>query len=368
MSEFQTSQPNELETIDIQKTPEKKETKHGLVELIITPRIKEKYKDWIEHCGPNAVAVDGFVIEETVYNPDLPAANFNHHLEDAGKDATCKQIYDDLRLPSGKLQNFEKDGALFFRIFAEDCDEDVSTSIALIKMYCEDPNLLNNPRLEQLINIENVLDKTAGMNIPKETAEELLSQIRWIYEPYQTARRQGKISAMDSEQMAKIIDEIGRRIRLFADNQADKIAYNGEYETIGGGKNWSMVKEIGNDSRMEMVKQDIPAILSVEQIPLSEDKIQRYRYAFAVLSADTNLPLQKIYSSLNEQEKKYRKKQKYQTIKETDSWGGDNIRGGSPRQSHSLIPPEEIQDIINNILAEEEMKKQNPVQTGTGLV
>lgn len=355
MGEFQASQPNELNTFDTKNTPETKEEETNQIELNITPRVKEKWGEWLKHCGKNAVALDGSVVEGTMYNDELPAANFNHHQDNALVDATCKQVLEALK--SGSLNDFQKDGKPFFRLFMEDCDEDVSTAVALFEMYCEDPALLDNPKLNELIEAENTLDKSAGMLQPQEKTAGLLDQVRWVYEPYQTARRAGKISIMDAMEMKKIIQEINQRIRQFMDNKAGKIEYDGRFKIVGGGADWSLVEEYGNDSRMEMVKQGIPTMLSIEKVPLLKDKVQKYRYAFAVLATETNLPLREVYNHLNEQEKKYRDEQKYGPLKETDSWGGDNIRGGSPRQSHSLIPPEQIQEIINNLLEEKKSKE-----------
>ena len=133
MNELHPPQP------DISKTPEKKEK---MVELNIEPRVKERWDDFLKHCGPNAIALDGRVTGPTKFDLSKPAGNFNHHeeVDRAKTDATCKQDFDALK--SGALKNFQKDGKPFFRLFIEDCDGDISTCVTLFEMYCENPKLL----------------------------------------------------------------------------------------------------------------------------------------------------------------------------------------------------------------------------------
>ena len=133
------------------------------VELYIDPRFKESWEDFLEKCGPYAIALDGRVIGETKRNIDLPAANFNHHegTDRTSTAATCLQVLNEIKL--GLFNTFKKDGKPFVRLFVEDCDEDVCTAVALFEMYCEDPKLLENSKLIEFVHIENQLDMSAGM-------------------------------------------------------------------------------------------------------------------------------------------------------------------------------------------------------------
>jgi len=49
------------------------------IELNVEPRFKERWEDFLQHCGPNAIALDGRVIGATRRDFNLPAANLNHH-------------------------------------------------------------------------------------------------------------------------------------------------------------------------------------------------------------------------------------------------------------------------------------------------
>lgn len=337
MGEIKPPQP------DIQKNPEEK--KEGHVELNIEPRFKEKWGDFLTHCGPNAIALDGRVVGKTQYDSELPAANFNHHegVDRAKTDATCKQVFDALK--SDDLKNFQKDNQPDFRLFVEDCDGDVSTCVALFEMYCEDKKIFDNARLKQLVMIENNLDKSFGINPDDDqnkTTIEQIEEILWVYEPYQSARRQGKTAVMDTPGMSEIIKKIGERIRKFVDNKAEKITYDGRYKVLGGGKDWTMVKEIGNEARMQIIRDGMNAILSVEEIQSPEDTEPKWRYTFIKTSAEVEIPISELCAFFNKQEGI--------DPTSTDTWGGSNLNFGSPRSAHSKTPPEKMEQLLNKFL------------------
>lgn len=326
---------------EIAKTPEQKEKEIKQIKLEIEPRVKEKWEDFLKHCGPNAIALDGRVIGPTKRDLNLPAANFNHHeeVDRTSTSSTSEQVLTEIRL--GLFETFKKDDEPHAHVFVEDCDEDVSTAIALLEMYCENPELLNNKNLDRLVSIENHLDMTAGM-YPMPQASKILAQVRWVYEPYRTARTAGEVEKMDAVEMEKIIRRIGKRIRRFANNRAEEIPLDSEYTVLGGGKNWKMVREIGNDARVKIVEDGIKAITSVTEVhPKNENKI-KWKYTLARMSTWVKFPLNELYTYLNEKENI--------PAGSPDSWGGSDLAGGSPRQSHSSISPEQMEKLINEFL------------------
>ena len=309
--------------------------------MSIEPRMKESWEDFKKHCGPNAIALDGRVIGPTLRDPELPAANFNHHegVDRTSTSATCEQVLSEIRL--GLFDSFKKDGKPYTRLFVEDCDEDVSTSVALFEMYCEDQKLLDNSKVDQLVAIENHLDMSAGM-YPIKHDLDTMAQIRWIYEPYQEARRQGKIFKMKTEGMEKIIKEIGDRIRKFVNDQAEEIPLDGRYNVISKNKDWTMVQEIGNDARVKIVEDGIKAMISVEEVYDEKTQETRWKYTLARLSQWIKFPLPKLYAYLNEKE----------GLKQDDrdTWGGSDLAGGSPRENNSKISPTKLEQLINEFL------------------
>jgi hypothetical protein len=311
------------------------------VELNVEPRFKESWEDFLKHCGPNAIALDGRVIGATKRDFDLPAANLNHHegVDRTSTAVTSEQVLTEIRL--GLFETFKKDGQPYARLFVEDCDEDVSTSVTLFEMYCEDPKLLDNWKVNQLVEIENRLDMSAGM-YPMKHDLDTFAQLRWVYEPYREARRQGKISTMDGNGMAKIIKDIGGRIRNFIEEKAEQIPLDGRYEVLGGGKSWSMVKEMGSDARVKMVADGIKAILSVAEVPAKDGQEQQYKYTLARMSPWIKFPLPELYKFLNEQESI--------AAGSPDSWGGSDLSGGSPKTAHSKISPKRMEQLLNEFL------------------
>ncbi len=313
------------------------------VELNVQPRLKETWEDFLKHCGPYAIALDGRVIGPTKRDFDLPAVNLNHHegVDRTSTAVTSEQVLTEIRL--GLFNTFKKDGKPFVKLFVEDCDEDVSTSVALFEMYCEDPKLLDNWKVNQLVEIENRLDMSAGM-YPMNHELETLAQLRWVYEPYRLARRQGKISTMDGNGMAEIIQEISNRIRKFTEAKAEQIPLDGRYEVLGGGDGWSMVKEIGSDARVKMVGDGIKALLSVAEIKTADGEESIWKYTLARMSSWIKFPLPDLFKYLNEQESI--------ALGNSDCWGGSDLSGGSPKTSHSKISPQKIESLLNYFLLE----------------
>jgi hypothetical protein len=107
-----------------------------------------------------------------------------------------------------------------------------------------------------------------------------------------------------------------------------------KYEIIGGGENWSLVRESDSNARGKMYADGIKAFISVKN-----PNNNHYRYSLCKASHFIPFPINKLYAVLNKAEG---------ITSETDCWGGSDIVGGSPRLSGSKLTPKELEDIVNN--------------------
>jgi hypothetical protein len=239
------------------------------------------------------------------------------------------------------FKTFQKDGRPYAKVFVEDCDEDVSTAVALLRFACEAPELLRNPRLDLLVSIESNLDLSSGMYAGNADLD-TLDQIRWVYAPYQDAKRQGRIPEMDAKEMGEIITLIGERIRAFVENQAERVTANGSYDRLRDGDGWCMVKETGNDARGQMGRDGIEAFVSIVELPPLPDGVARWKYSLGRLSEWIPFPLDELYAYLNVVEGI--------DPKSTDRWGGSSLSGGSPKNTHSSLSPDQLHAAIETFL------------------
>jgi hypothetical protein len=119
--------------------------------------------------------------------------------------------------------------------------------------------------------------------------------------------------------------------------KGQSIALDTTYEVIDRGTGWSMVKEIGSYARTGMYSDGINRFVSV-----SERGNGVYNYVIGKHSPYVRFNIEEIFRKLNETEgcKK-------------DLWGGGDIIGGSPRVSGSKLTPEEVKNIIEEIIKNE---------------
>ena len=327
----------------IESFDQKIEIPSSPLELIIEPRVKETWEDFLKHCGPFAIAMDGRVIGQSKRDYNLPAANFNHHedVDRASTLSTSAQVLNEIRL--GLFDTFTKDGHPNVRLFVEDCDQDVSTAVALFDIALKQPELLENWKINQLVGISNLLDVTSGM-YPLPPNTETMGQHRWVYAPFKDAQRSGEIATIDPAGMDRIIKEITSRIYLFLTDKAESLAFDGRFEMLGGGEGWKMVKEQGGDARAQMVSERIHAFGSViAEIQQPNEQAPRYKYTLGRLSQWIKFPLPELYRFLNQQEGISKEAE--------DKWGGSDLSGGSPKTSHSKFTPQELEILINQFLS-----------------
>lgn len=308
-----------------------------MIEIIIEPGKKYKWDRFIEEKGKYSIALDGIVIGPTTRRPDLPAANFDHHVEcdRLATLATCGQVAMEINL--GLMKMFQIDGIPTAKVYVNDVDEDVCLATWLLLNH-ELVDNHGNPLINRLIYCQDKLDATAGMYPFGDTT--FRRQLAWIMHPYQEARYSGALHGIDAEGMRAILEAVHARITDYVMGKGKEKALKGEFEVMKRGKNWSLVKEKGPAARIAMLGSGIDAFVVYRYKEVKGNKDIRYHYSIGRQSVWVDFDILKLLEALSEEEH------------HEDPWGGSNTIGGSPRTEGSTLPPERVFEIIEKALSE----------------
>lgn len=284
--------------------------------------------DWDEFCKTKpkfSVALDGYVGDCTKRDISKMMANFDHHsnVDRLSTRSTAEQIFMEINL--GLFDAFREDGKPRMEVFVNDCDEDTILSIWLLLNH---ERIMNHadPLVNKLVFCNDKLDCTGGLYPFGDISQ--LRKMSWIFEPYRNARKNGKLSEMSHQDMRTIIDACLLRISQYTQGDSLECSMDVSFNVIGGGENWSMVRESGTAARMVMFASGINTIVSV---------LEPGRYVIAKKSMWIDFPIEEIFDKLNQIEGK-------------KVWGGSNTIGGSLRQFPSKLSPKELEDAVNSII------------------
>jgi hypothetical protein len=279
-----------------------------------------------------SIALDGYVRGKTRYDSRGPWLNLDHHegVDRIATRATCAQVW--LCIRQGLFEAFRDRQGRRAWVFANDCDEDVCLSWFLLKNPVRSC-LPANSRLERLVQAVDLLDTTAGATVHP-LDDVLLSELAWVFEPYRQARWQGWLDASDESAYRAVVDAVSTRIGDYLADRNRSLPLDTRYECIGGGAEWAMVRELGPQSRIGMLKDGIRAYVSVRS---RADGAWAYSVGRASPFIPFNVP--EILSALNAAEPMSR-----------GQWGGGNLVGGSPRMHGSALDPNDVTDIINDVV------------------
>jgi len=186
--------------------------------------------------------------------------------------------------------------------------------------------------------MEDMLDTTGGAYpFPKDLGT--LQELMWVFAPYHTFRTNGGLDKRVDHMFEGIIEDVGNRIMGYINGNPHKIELDTRFKKIGGGSNWTMVREIGPNARIGVYGDKIQAFVSVR-----ERGEGRFTYSIGRSSQFVPFPIPKILKALNEAEKA----KKGDLLEET--WGGSDIISGSPRINGSILDPKEVTRIIEETL------------------
>lgn len=310
----------------------------------LAPMSSVKFQE--EH-PPFSIAIDGFVMERSgwVMTSEGPYAWLDHHQrQEARLDlrATCAQVF--LWLKMGLLEPFKQQGKLRLNVYAHDADQDVALAWFLLSNY----KLViggRHKRLERMVELVDRLDTTAGTYPVTREDLSTLEQMAWVFEPYTDRRVNGKIVKLGLDEAYKIVFAVEKRIQAYLDKEAKRIKLDLDYEEIGGGVGWKMIRELGAQGRQGAIMDGVKAYAShLGTFQLENSSIIRHRWVIGRLSDMIAFPVPELWDYLN----------KLEECPAEDHWGESSMVGGSPRSRGSLLGPKELQKAINGFLKQKE--------------
>lgn len=303
------------------------------IRLFVEPKtVPKSWKQFLKEAPKHSIALDGYVKDATLFERNKVMQNFNHHenVDRLSTRSTCAQVLNAIRL--NFFDSFRNDkGTIEMNIFVNDCDEDVCLSVFLLRHGFMAEHVIS-PNLNKLVNCEDALDTTSGAYpFPKDMP--MLQELAWVFEPYRRVRKLGLLGTKDASLYEGIIEDVGNRIMQYITGNGKTLELDTNYEVIDGGKNWSMVREIGEYARTGMFSDGIYSFVSVNQ-----RNDTTWDYIIGKHSPYVDFDIESIFQALNQEEGK-----------KDDLWGGSDIIGGSPRVSGSHLSPNMVKRIIEEI-------------------
>ena len=307
-----------------------------MINLIAEPGVVLSWDEFTQTKPPYSIALDGYVNSVSELDFNGPYLNFDHHsgVRRLITRSTCSQVY--LAIVLGLFKLFQKDNQPHANIYVNDCDQDVCLSYWLLKNPGRILGLEAQDNIARLIIGEDFLDATAG-SFPIDLTRDTMQQSFWIFEPYTTARNSGELINYSSSQMVELIMRVYERISQYAEGKAQKIEMDARYEIVGGGKEWTLAKEIGAYARAQLYQEGVQSLITFR-----ENQDGTYTYSIGKISGFINFPIPEFYNVLNQAEN---------LIDPNSQWGGSTIIGGSPRRSGSKLKPEKLENIVNDYLS-----------------
>lgn len=301
--------------------------------VILHMRPQDTSMSWQHFCAdkpPYSIALDGYVHAAPRFAKKGPYLNLNHHeeVDRLATRATCGQVL--MALRQGLAECFHDQNGFRAEVFVNDCDEDVCLSWFLLKhsYLCEQTI---NPILNRLVNMEDMLDASAGA-YPYPANLPILGELAWIFQPYRRFRQSGKLEERNPDDFLAVVVDVENRILRHLSGNGESIPLDTRYKRIGG-DSWALVEEIGSNARTGMFSDGIRAFISARQ-----RSDGNWTYSIGRMSPFVPFDVPRLLKILNREEG---------LLDQADQWGGGNTIGGSPRVAGSKLPPVEIEKIVS---------------------
>lgn len=302
------------------------------MQLIVQPNTPPvRWRNFIKTAPSGSIALDGYVFEPACHARTERGLfeNFNHHdrCDRLATRATCAQVL--MAIRGGLCEEFPDP-----IVYVNDCDEDVSLSVALLETPWAAESI-TNPRWNQLVAIEDMLDTTGGA-FGFSLAAPLLRETLWVFEPYSRFRSSGELDQRNAAEFERVIRDIGDRVRQFVAGRGRSIEPNGHTEIVSRGSgDWALVREHGPHARLDTFAKGLKKFVAFRERPdgklvITVGRNSHYR----------RFPVGQILARLNEVEGLTRNR---------DRWGGGDLIGGSPRIAGTSLPIEEITKIVEEV-------------------
>ncbi len=291
------------------------------------------WEEFLKVAPEGSIAIDGYVSGAPRWDGDKRILCINHHEGCDRLTTRCTAAQASILIKSGLLKAFNH-GLEEVHLFVNDCDEDVTLTVWLF-LNAHHTESIINPILNRIINVEDMLDTTAGSygypaNMPA------LHENNWLFQAYKIARTNGALERRDEREFRMIIGDGCLRISQAVAGRGEEIPLDTDYEVMNTNTGWSMVREIGLNARLGMYSDGVDAFVSV-----TARTDGKFTYSVGRRSIFIPFPLPEVLKKLDEIERN-----------PNHHWGGSDTIGGSPRATGSRLTPPEVRGIIEKVVEE----------------
>lgn len=312
------------------------------IRLHVEPGVVKDWDAFRRDSPPCSIALDGYVDGPPAFDPSGPFANFDHHsgVNRLATRSAAGQVLVAIYL--GLFDTFKNSQGPAAHVYVNDCDQDVCLAYWLLTHVDKVLNLSIDMDIAQLIIIEDLLDATAGA-IPVEPTRPLIRKQAWAFKPYGEARSSCELANMGAAEMERVIEDTSDRLTRLSNGVGGECDLSDDYEVLGGGADWQMIREHGAHARTKLLSRGVHAFVTVRQRDHG-----RHDYTVGRTSQFIDFPVARILARLNEVE---------ESGSEQDRWGGCDTIGGSPRQDGSGLDPSTVEQIVEQVLQDHRNQK-----------
>lgn len=311
------------------------------VRLIVEPRKTVSWEQ-LEKYPPYTIAVDGYGRGVTRSTPDGLILNMNHH-EDCDRIATRSSCAQALHLVKmGLFETFSYKGKPRADVYVNDCDEDVTWATYVLRR----PDRIDRPRLKALIQLEDLLDMSAGL-YPIKKRWHLLKMLVWVSQPFYQAKADRSLHVMDGHDMLTLIETMHQRIDATLIGRGEELDPDTRFEIIEQFDGWAFIRKIGEHANYGIAHAGITAFVSHVATCGDRERYCLYRRSRYISS----FPLERMCELLNKEEGI--------DPESTDRWGGSDNVIGSPREKGSVLAPKRVLEIVASACEERRMVLKN---------
>ena len=306
-----------------------------MIDLFVEPRVTKSWEAFCRENPPCSIGLDGYIDGPPAFSPIGPHANFDHHakVDRLSTRSTCMQVF--MAVTMGLFDSFRVDDRPFANVFVNDADQDTCLAIWVLDNPEKCRGIKQHQPIARLLIAEDILDCTGGA-YPVNPNSRGMQEQAWIFEPYFEARVEGRLWSLDAAGMGSIIHQVGERITAFVDGAGKRIELDTRYDEMGGGAGWRLIVEHGPHARTALFAAGIRAFIAAR-----ENGDGSWTYTVGKMSPFVRFPIEELYAAFDAAERE---------AGGAGGWGGSNTIGGSPRDGGSLLPPLEIERIVNEHL------------------
>lgn len=278
-----------------------------------------------------SIALDGYCPDPPMFNPETVSRNFDHHHGVSRDDTLCTAMQVAGAIRRDLFETFCNEFGPDAQVFLNDIDPDAAMSAIMLRNHRLVASVAN-PILNRNLEVLHNLDSAGGLWPYPLDMEALLEQ-NWMFSDYWRMRMSGELDQKDATTYLQALESMEVKFRELMAGHGKRFPLSGDYERIGGGHGWIMVREKGPQARLRMAKEGVRALVSVRNAPEG-----RYFYSILRYSVYTPFPIPRIMAALNAQE-------------EADTqFGGSDTIIANARGRGSLRPPKDIEALINELL------------------